>query len=208
MNRSRLHTAMKKLSRAKSWCWWPTSAAARQLIKKDLPMPKSIYFELATWPMIHFLYTYKTERSIRELLTQSRAPEKIARLLKVVRERLGHRLAFAVEDAKVALSEREAVDIPLPFVETELCANAARAQFSKVVGEKADRLARVAAGCIDDAGLRPDQIQTVFLTGGSSRVPAVRTAIAGVAPGARIATGSDLLSVARGLTREAAGRFA
>jgi hypothetical chaperone protein len=48
----------------------------------------------------------------------------------------------------------------------------------------------------------------VFLTGGSSRVPAVRTAIARAAPSVRIATGSDLLSVALGLTHEATRRFA
>jgi hypothetical protein len=41
---------------------------------------------------------------------------------------------------------------------------------------------------------------------GSSRVPAVRTAIARAAPSARLATGSDFLSVALGLTQMAAIR--
>jgi hypothetical chaperone protein len=179
-----------------------------QLIEKDLPMPKAIYFELATWSMIHFLYTHKPEREIRQLLAQSRAPGKIARLLKVVHERLGHRIAFAVEDAKIALSEAEAIDMPLAFIEAQLHAAATRTQFANVVAEKTERLTRVASNCIAAAGLSRDQIQTVFLTGGSSRVPAVRAAIARAAPQARIATGSDLLSVALGLTREATRRFA
>jgi hypothetical protein len=48
----------------------------------------------------------------------------------------------------------------------------------------------------------------VFLTGGSARVPALRKAIASVAPPSRFARGDDLLSVAQGLTEEARLRYA
>ena len=68
---------------------------------------------------------------------------------------------------------------------------------------RVDRLHRTARDCIAAAGLRPAAIDTIFLTGGSSRVPAVRTAIARATPSARVAGGSDLLSVAMGLTQMA-----
>ncbi|HYX66840.1 MAG TPA: putrescine-ornithine antiporter, partial [Burkholderiales bacterium] len=45
-------------------------------------------------------------------------------------------------------------------------------------------------GATAAAGLRPAAIDTIFLTGGSSRVPAVRTAIGRAAPSARVAGGS------------------
>ena len=67
-----------------------------------------------------------------------------------------------------------------------------------------DRLHRTARDCIAAAGLRPAAIDTIFLTGGSSRVPAVRAAIGRAAPSARLAGASDLLSVAQGLTEIAA----
>ena len=47
----------------------------------------------------------------------------------------------------------------------------------------------------------------MFFTGGSSRVPAVQQAIARAAPTALATTGSDMLSVALGLTREAGRRL-
>jgi hypothetical chaperone protein len=50
-------------------------------------------------------------------------------------------------------------------------------------------------------------VQTIFFTGGSSRVPAVRRAIQKAAPEANVAAGADFLSVALGLTREAQRRF-
>ena len=48
----------------------------------------------------------------------------------------------------------------------------------------------------------------IVFTGGSGKVPAVRTAIIRAAPTAHATTGSDFLSVALGLTREAQKRFA
>ena len=69
-----------------------------------------------------------------------------------------------------------------------------------------DRLHKAASDCIAAAGLGAAAIDTIFLTGGSSRVPAVRAAIARAASSARLAGGSDLLSVALGLT-QMAGRM-
>jgi hypothetical chaperone protein len=177
------------------------------LVEKNLPMPNSLYFELATWPTINFTYTFQNERMLLELFAGSREPEKIARLLKVIRTRLGHRIAFAVEDSKIELSEKNTAFLPLEFIEAELAATATRRGFDGAISAKTERLNATAAKCIKDAGLKPGAINTIFFTGGSSRVPAVREAIARAAPSARIATGSDFLSVALGLTREAQKRF-
>ncbi|MBS0471852.1 MAG: Hsp70 family protein [Proteobacteria bacterium] len=185
----------------------PMLGLGSYLVEKNLPMPNGLYFELATWSTINFTYTYQNERMLIELVAGAREPEKVARLLKVIRERLGHRIAFTVEDGKIALSEADAAALPLDFIERDLLAPASRGGFDRAIAAKTDRLNRTAAACIRDAGLKPDDIHTIFFTGGSSRVPAVRTAIAKAAPSARIAAGSDFLSVGLGLTREAQRRY-
>lgn len=185
----------------------PLLGMGTQLIEKDLPMPKSTYFDLATWATINFTYNYQTEREVAELLKMAVEPDKIGRLQKTIRNHLGHRIAFAVEDAKIALSERPSTDIPLHFIEPELHAPATQTRFENAIADKSRKLTQMAAQCVLDAGLKPQDIQTVFLTGGSSRVPAVRNAIAKAASNARATSGSDLLSVASGLTRDASLRF-
>ena len=128
-------------------------------------------------------------------------------MLKLVHHRLGHRLAFAVEDGKIALSAEDRVAVPLTFLEAGLAVTATRPDFDRAIEARTDRLHTTARDCIAAAGLGPAAIDTIFLTGGSSRVPAVRAAIARAAPSARLAGGSDLLSVALGLT-QMAGRMA
>jgi hypothetical chaperone protein len=173
------------------------------LTQKNLPMPPTLYRELATWATINFAYTHKNEREIAELVSLACEPEKVKRLLNLVRQRLGHRLAFAVEDAKIALSAEERAAMPLAFLEADLATTATRADFDRAIEARTDRLYKTASDCIAAAGLSPAAIDTIFLTGGSSRVPAVRTAIGRAAPSARLAGGSDLLSVALGLTQMA-----
>jgi hypothetical chaperone protein len=185
----------------------PLLGMGTQLVSKNLPMPKSLYFELATWSLINWAYTRKNEREISDLVADSRAPEKTARLLKALQRRLGHRIAFAVEDAKIALSRSDTTELGLSFLEAGLAAQATRAGFDRAIDDKTRRLTQLATNCIRDAGLGPDAVSTIFFTGGSSRVPAVRAAIAAAAPLARAATGSDFLSVASGLTREAERRY-
>ncbi len=178
----------------------PLLGLGTRLVDKDLPMPRALFHELATWATINFTYTYKNERELAELAADAREPEKVERLLTVVRRRLGHRLAFATEDAKIALSEAEDAVVDLGFLEGRLAAPATRTAFERVLRSKIERLHATARDCIVVAGLKGDAIDTIFFTGGSSRVPAVRQAIARAAPSARAASGSDLMSVAMGLT--------
>jgi hypothetical chaperone protein len=185
----------------------PLLGLGSSLIEKDLPMPNTLYYELATWATINFSYTHKNAREVAELADNAREQDKVLRLLKVIRERFGHRIAFAVEDAKIALSDSDVTDIDLNFIELALAARVTTRGFNHAIRAKTDRLTQIAAQCIADSGLKPSNIQTIFFTGGSSRVPAVRGAIAKAAPAARAAAGADFLSVALGLTREAARRF-
>jgi hypothetical chaperone protein len=181
----------------------PLLGLGTQLAEKDLPMPNAPYHEVATWVTINFAYTYKNERTLAELAALAVEPEKVERLLTLVRRRLGHRVALAVEEAKIALSAEERVAVSLAFLEMGLSAVATRATFDRAIRTRTDRLYKAASECIATAGVKSAAIETIFLTGGSSRVPAVRAAIARAAPSARLAGGSDLLSVALGLTQMA-----
>lgn len=181
----------------------PNLGLGTQLVEKNLPMPNALYHELATWATINFAYTYKNERALAELVALACEPEKVERLLTLVHHRLGHRLAFAVEDAKITLSAEDRVTILLTFLDANLAAEATRGQLDGAIDARLDRLHATARDCIAVAGLASTAIDTIFLTGGSSRVPAVRAAIARAAPTARLAARSDLLSVALGLTQVA-----
>lgn len=182
----------------------PLLGFGSHLVAKNLPMPKALYHQLATWAFINFAYTARNQRDVRELLADAREPEKLTRLLHALQKRLGHHIAFGVEAAKISLSQQENACILLNFLEEGLAAQAERAGFEAAIAENTARLHVAAVRCMANAGIQASAVDTIFFTGGSSRVPAVRKAITSAAPSARIASGEDMVSVALGLTCEAA----
>jgi hypothetical chaperone protein len=61
--------------------------------------------------------------------------------------------------------------------------------------------------CLAQSGLDGPEIDTVFLTGGSSLTPVVARTILDEVPQAQVRRGDDFLSVAMGLTLEAQRRY-
>lgn len=174
---------------------------------KNLPMPRQLYADLAHWPSINQLYTPAMRRMVRELEADAVEPAKARRLRTVIETHLGHQLAFSVEAAKIALSDADDAPIAMGFIEKGLAAPASRDGFEDAVASERARMAAAVKETLKRAGTAASEIGTVFLTGGSSRVPVLRKAIASVVSPNKFRAGDDMLSVALGLTEEARLRY-
>lgn len=175
--------------------------------KPGLSMPNSYYTDLSTWSKINFLYTPSVRNDLVALRRGSAAPQLLDRLLHVLDEHYGHRLASEVERAKIGQSSGDAVTIPLGWIEDALTCTVTPAQFDAATESLASRVAASITACVADAGLTLGQIDAVFLTGGSTLLPNVRRAILGALPGVRVVDGDRFGSVGLGLTLEAGLRY-
>ena len=185
----------------------PMLGLGSSLHTKNLPMPRQLFADPAHRPTINQPSTPAARRMGRELHADAGEPQKTARLKTVVEKQLGNRLALSVEAAKIALSAAPEAAIGMDFIEPGLAAPADRDRFDDAVAGERARLAAAVRETLTRAGVAPDSVGTVFLTGGSSRVPALRKAIASVVSPSKFAGGDDLLSVALGLTEEARLRY-
>lgn len=183
----------------------PELGLGTELIDKQLPMPRSIFADLAWWPTINICYTPKIVREAHEVHRLAVEPQKTERLLAVLTKHLGHRIAFAVERGKIELTGIERMNIALGFIEAGLAAPTSREDFDDAIATELMRLRLSVWNCLAlaDAGT----IDTVFMTGGSSLVPAVEAVLRDELPDAEIKRGDDFLSVALGLTLEAQARY-
>lgn len=170
-------------------------------------MPKHYYLDLATWHRINMLYSGKTASDLKALAQMSDRPELIARMIKVVAGRHGHALAMAVEAAKIELSEHDVARLQISALTGGPNPLVRRDGFEASIAQGLRRISGMLTGVLAQAGLSPDRIGTVFLTGGSSGLPALRQVVEMVLPGVQVATGDMLGSVGTGLALEAARRF-
>lgn len=171
-------------------------------------MPRHYYLDLATWHRINFLYTQRVAADLKALTAEADRPELLARMVRVVTGRHGHALAMAVEAAKIALSQAESTRITLKDLAGGPNPVIRREAFEAAVEAPVERVRARIGKVLTEAGVRPEQIGTVFMTGGSSGLPVLHGAVAAALPGVAIATGDMLGSVGAGLALDARRRFA
>lgn len=184
----------------------PTLGYGSPMKRTGLPPPLFLFHDLATWSKINFLYKADIFAAVRDLRAQATEPRLFERLLHVLRERLGHALAFAAENAKIGLSSHEAVSIALEVVEAGLAAQADRAGLARAIAAPVEGIGRAIRDCLDQAGLAAERIDHLFLTGGSTYVPAVRTIIEAQLPRATVVEGDRFGAIGLGLALEARHR--
>ena len=160
-------------------------------------VPSTIFFELATWHLIHRAATPAAVRAVRELrfsFTDRRLHE---RLTAIVEGRHGHRLAHAVEAAKITASTGgHAAAIDLSQAEAGLFASIEPPELALDLQTLLQRVAGCALECARRAGGMPDAL---YLTGGSSALRTFQDVLRQTFPGVPLIEGDLFGGVAAGL---------
>jgi hypothetical chaperone protein len=179
----------------------------RSQLKGGREMPSSIYFNLATWHTINFAYARQTWTEQQRLLLDAIEPERLNRLLALIRERAGHWLAHQVEEAKIALSDKDTATLQLERFAPGEQKLLTRTEFDLATGMLVDNVEAAVARLLPEAGLAASGIDTIFFTGGSSGIPLLRRRIAALLPQARVIEGDLFGSIGAGLAVDAARRY-
>lgn len=172
----------------------------RELGEGLLPVPQAIYGELATWATIPFLYTRETERLVEDLLRHAVDRPRMARLQRVIRDHLGHDVAFAVEAGKIAANSGDAgAGIDLGVVEKGLWVRMGQGMANAALAEHGEDLKAAIYETLMRAEVPPAGVDQVVLVGGSSLMEMVVAQARAVCPDARIARSEAFTGVVDGL---------
>lgn len=175
----------------------------RSLFNRVLPIPIWLYEHLERWHQLSFLKTRETMELLRQLRFQALEPKKIEALIHVVEWDLGYQLARAVERAKCSLSAQEVSPFVFHEPPVDIAEQVSRSAFETWI----ERNLQAIADCVDrllaTRGVTPRDVDSVFLTGGSSFVPAVRRIFEQQFGVARLRGGGELTTVAKGLALRA-----
>jgi hypothetical chaperone protein len=168
-------------------------------------VPSGIFFDLSTWHLINWLYTPKMLRQAEDLRGNYADARLHDRLLKVLAERLGHRIAGEVEQAKIRSSVSEAgTAIDLSFVEDGLAPSLDAAGMAADLWQLLAQVVDCGRDCVRRAGV--PGVDTVYLTGGSSALRPFQRLLAQAFPQSRLVVGDLFGGVASGLAYAASFR--
>ena len=164
-----------------------------------LSVPSRYYASFARWDQLALMQVSRDMRDIRGLVRKALEPEKLEGLIELIEGNHGYPLYQAVSRLKETLSTETHARFSFRAGRIAIEAEVARTDFNGWIAHELAAIERAVDAALADADLGAEGIDRVFLTGGSSFVPAVRALFDARFGPERIASGSELESIASGL---------
>jgi hypothetical chaperone protein len=181
-----------------------SDSEARSLNKVLPAVPAWIYANLERWHYLSFLRTNNVREILKSAHIRALEPEKIQALITLIEEDLGYQLHQAVQQVKFELSRSESAEFQFRDGSMHLRIPVTRSEFESWIESDLQAIENSIDTLLKSAGIHPRTVDCVFLTGGSSFVPAVRRIFESRFGSDRIRSGNEFTSVAHGLALRAA----
>jgi hypothetical chaperone protein len=167
---------------------------------KILPVPNAYFQKFSRWNELSMMRQSRDYRELQELVRDSLDPDRIRAFLAFLDADAGYAMYRAVSATKMQLSEAGEGAFSLHVAGVDIERTIKRAEFEKWIAPELDEINTCVERALHMAGLTETHIDRVFLTGGSSFVPAVRAQFEDRFGSEKIETGDQLVSIAYGLS--------
>jgi hypothetical chaperone protein len=181
-----------------------SNSEARSMNKLLPAVPAWIYANLERWHYLSFLRTNNVREILKSARIRALEPEKIEALITLIEEDLGYQLHQAVQRVKFELSRSQSAEFRFRDGSMDLQIPISRSDFESWIDDDLRSIERCVDGLLETSGVDRRQVDRVFLTGGSSFVPAVRRIFVTRFGQERLSGGNEFTSVAHGLALRAA----
>src|SRR4051812_2861644 len=170
---------------------------------KFLPVPSWPYERLERWHYLSFLKSPSTLEMLERIQRTASTPERLEAFLLLIKLELGFQLHEAVQRTKFELSAAMESEFSFASGPVTIRKKVTRGDFERWIAEEVTAMAACVDRLMAASGLAFGDIDRVFLTGGSSFVPAVRRIFVERFGEEKVTGGEELTSVATGLALRA-----
>lgn len=174
--------------------------------RRMVTVPTMLHHAMTRWHTLCQATTPKNLSLLDRWITTADDKQGLEHLRELIRENYGYLLFQAVESTKIALGASEDARLRFKRGDIDLDLPVARASFEAAIRPDLARISETAHALLDRCGVTPQDVDVAFLTGGTSKLPAVRSMFEGWFPG-RIVEQDSFTSVGEGLGVEAAERY-
>ena len=166
---------------------------------KVLDVPAGYYVNFGRWNQLSIFKTSREFTDLKSLVRSALEPEKLEMFIDLVDHDEGYPLYQSISATKMALSHEEEAEFnfaPLGKAGRKIVK---RSDFNQWISDDLSKIEGALDEVLEKTQTAPEAIDKVFLTGGTSFVPAVRDIFNRRFDASKIETGGELLSIAHGL---------
>lgn len=166
---------------------------------KILEIPKHYFANFARWHQLAVLKTPQNMNELEELWNASLAPDKLEALIDTIMDDRGFDIYRAVSGAKAELSSKPTANLQIKLGKIQIDREIKVQEFEQWIEKDLAQIGAAVDGLFDREHINIEDIDHVFLTGGSSFIPAVKQLFADRFGPDKLADGNQFQSVAHGL---------
>lgn len=166
---------------------------------KILNVPKSLFANICTWDKMNFFNGLKIQKEIEEYYYYSGNDPKFKNLITLIENNLGYSLFRSIEKTKIELSDLPVSTFAYSNMEISIDENISLGQYNSIIGKDINKIDAYLDQFMETYKIKPEEIDCLFLTGGTSMVSAVQNLFKSKFPHIPLNSGDNFKSVAKGL---------
>ncbi|MGB0931083.1 MAG: Hsp70 family protein [Chitinophagales bacterium] len=170
-----------------------------QSMNKTLEVPSHYFRRLCAWQDLNYFKSEKVRKELDDFFYATNYSSEFQRLITLVERNLGYPLLQSIENAKIALSSQPETTIDFNQAHIEIHQSINRQEFNQFVDKDIQHIRQYLHTFLEDAFVEAEDVDSVFMTGGSSLVPVVRELFEERFGKDSIRSGDSFNSVAYGL---------
>ncbi len=166
---------------------------------KTMPVPSSFYEAFSHWQELLTLQRRQTLDHIEKIERTSQAPLKMRALKHLISSNYGLKIYDIIEATKRKLSTADRAYIRVEAPDFSVYDQISRAEFEGIISADIRQIDTYLDTLLTNAGIRPEDIDVVIRTGGSSLIPAFVNLLEGKFGAAKVRALDEFSSVTAGL---------
>ena len=166
---------------------------------KVLSVPKSLFANICSWDQMNFFNGLRIKKDIEDYYYFSGKDPQFKNLITLIENNLGYSVFQSIEKTKITLSKVDTALFRYQKMDIKINEKIPLPDYEQIIAKDVDRIANYLDEFMVQNGIKPQNIDSLFLTGGTSMVSSIQKLFKKRFPHVSLNSGDNFKSVARGL---------
>ena len=166
---------------------------------KVLSVPMSLFANICTWDKMNFFNGLRIQKDIENYYHYSNNNPKFKNLITLIDHNLGYSLFRSIEETKINLSSSPNATFKYKNLGIKIDEKITITNYNEIISKDIQRIEAYLDRFMRDNNVNADEVDCIFLTGGTSMVSAIQQLFKNKFPKTQINSGDNFKSVAKGL---------
>ena len=166
---------------------------------KVLTVPKSLFANICSWEQMNFFNGLRIKKDIEDYYYFSGKDQQFKNLITLIENNLGYSVFQSIEKTKITLSKADTAMFHYQKMDIKIDEKISLSDFEQIITKDVDRIANYLDEFMVQNGIEPKNIDSLFLTGGTSMVGSIQKLFKQRFPHVSLNSGDNFKSVAQGL---------